>query len=167
MSVFHDLKEYFNFNRGERRGLVVLLTLLLAFIAAGRLMPFFLPDASFDFTEFERTAQAFESRQALIRDSINQQQIHQNTRKASVEETKILKPFPFDPNGLPADEWLKMGLTAKQVRVIKNYEKKGGRFETPKDLGKIYSLSEEDFKVLLPFIRIGEKQYSVFVVYPV
>ena len=45
--------------------------------------------------------------------------------------------FYFDPNGLPVSKWKKLGLTEKQITVIKNYENKGGRFEKPSDLQKI------------------------------
>lgn len=158
MSGLHDLKEYFNFNRGERRGLVILLSLLVATIIFGRFMPVLIPEKTYDFTEFEHAAKAFESRQAWIRDSLEQQNLlHQNEQEKSMNKPSTLTPFPFDPNDLPANKWLEIGLSEKQVRVIKNYEKKGGYFRTPDDLRKIYSLSEEEFQALRPFIRIPQE----------
>lgn len=65
-----------------------------------------------------------------------------------------LKPFPFDPNHLPEDDWRKMGLTEKQIKNILNYEKSGGKFLKNSDLQKIYSLSLAEYRVLEPFIRI-------------
>ena len=46
-------------------------------------------------------------------------------------EDKELNPvfFTFDPNGLSENDWKRLGLSAKQSKVIKNYEAKGGRFK--------------------------------------
>jgi DNA uptake protein ComE-like DNA-binding protein len=65
-----------------------------------------------------------------------------------------LKPFPFDPNHLPEDDWRKMGLTEKQIKNILNFEKSGGKFLKNSDLQKIYSLTLAEYRVLEPFIRI-------------
>lgn len=65
-----------------------------------------------------------------------------------------LTPFPFDPNQLPEEEWRKLGLATHQIRAIKNYEKKGGKFLRKEDLSKIYSLSADEYKILEPFILI-------------
>ncbi len=63
--------------------------------------------------------------------------------------------FEFDPNGLPVVDWKRLGLSERQIRVIKNYETKGGRFRRPSDLQKIYSLSDADYARLAPYIRIA------------
>lgn len=62
--------------------------------------------------------------------------------------------FEFDPNGLAVIDWKRLGLSEKQIRVIKNYESKGGRFHQADDLKKIYSISDGDFARLSPYIRI-------------
>ena len=67
-----------------------------------------------------------------------------------------LKPFPFNPNHLPEEEWRKMGLTEKQIKNILNYEKSGGKFLKNSDLQKIYSLTLAEYRILEPFIRIED-----------
>ena len=64
--------------------------------------------------------------------------------------------FMFDPNGLSVDDWKRLGLSEGQIRVIKNYEAKGGRFYKKEDLKKIYSVSEEDYTRLAPYIQIQQ-----------
>lgn len=64
--------------------------------------------------------------------------------------------FEFDPNGLAVVDWKRLGLSERQIRVIKNYETKGGRFRKPADLQKIYSISDADYARLAPYIRIAE-----------
>ena len=151
MPRFHDVKEYLSFNRGERRGLVVLFAILGTLLLANVLMPWLTPHETEDFTAFEQAVKAFEARKRALKDSIQRQSV--TSEKAAVPIPK-LHPFYFDPNGLSLEKWLEMGLSEKQARVIKNYEKKGGRFESADDLAKIYSLSDKEFRTLRPFIRI-------------
>src|SRR5690606_10593866 len=70
------------------------------------------------------------------------------------KETKAPVLSEFDPNNLPAEEWRKMGFSENQVKVIKNYEAKGGKFYTKKDVAKIYSISDEEYARIEPYIRI-------------
>lgn len=49
-----------------------------------------------------------------------------------------------------------MGLTDRQVRNIMNYKAKGGKFYSKNDLGKLYTISEEEFAQLEPFIVLPE-----------
>ncbi|WP_379020355.1 ComEA family DNA-binding protein [Parapedobacter deserti] len=65
--------------------------------------------------------------------------------------------FTFDPNGLPAVEWKRLGLSDRQIRVIKNYEAKGGHFRVKEDLKKIYSIGDSDYARLAPYIHIPVK----------
>ena len=64
--------------------------------------------------------------------------------------------FTFDPNDLPVADWRRLGLTDRQIRMIKNYEAKGGRFRENADLGKIYAITDADYARLAPYIRIRE-----------
>ncbi|GHE23142.1 helix-hairpin-helix domain-containing protein [Sphingobacterium griseoflavum] len=70
-------------------------------------------------------------------------------------KSHVLKPF--DPNGLPEEQWRLMGFSDKQIRVIKNYEKKGGRFYRASDVKKIYAISESDFQRISPFLRFADE----------
>jgi competence ComEA-like helix-hairpin-helix protein len=63
--------------------------------------------------------------------------------------------FPFDPNTATADDFERLGLSAKTARSILNYREKGGRFRKPEDLAKIYTLSSADFERLRPFIAMN------------
>lgn len=74
-----------------------------------------------------------------------------------------LKPFPFNPNHLPEDEWRKMGLTEKQIKNILNYEKSGGKFLKNSDLQKIYSLTLAEYRILEPFIKIEDVEEKTMV----
>ncbi|GAB1418031.1 hypothetical protein MASR2M12_07960 [Bacteroidales bacterium] len=65
-----------------------------------------------------------------------------------------LNPFPFNPNQLSVEEWKRIGLSDRQIKTIKNYEAKGGKFYSKEDFSRMYSISREEYEVLAPFIRI-------------
>jgi len=72
--------------------------------------------------------------------------------QAAVEQK--FNPFPFNPNMLPEADWKKLGMADHQVRMIKNYEQKGGKFYRKEDLKKIYAISDAEYKILEPYIVI-------------
>jgi len=63
--------------------------------------------------------------------------------------------FAFDPNTAPETDLLRLGLSARAVKSILNYRSKGGKFRKAEDLGKIYTIGEEDFVRVAPFVSIG------------
>ncbi|MCD4666133.1 MAG: helix-hairpin-helix domain-containing protein, partial [Bacteroidales bacterium] len=147
-----QLKEYLSFSKTERNGIVVLFGLLFILIIINFSLPYLIIDDKTDFQEFEREIANFEARQKQFGDSLSKMFDFTNIDE-SVAEQKI-KPFPFDPNGLPVEKWKKLGLNEWQIQVIKNYENKGGRFYKNQDLKKIYSISDAEYELLEPFIEI-------------
>lgn len=80
-----------------------------------------------------------------------------------VQATKSGKLFTFDPNLATEENFIQLGIPPKVAKTIINYRNKGGKFYKPTDFGKIYTLSEADFKRLLPYIRISnsnDKEYQ-------
>jgi competence ComEA-like helix-hairpin-helix protein len=148
-----QIKDFFNFNRIERRGVVVLLMLLVFLLLLNLMLPYFFKANDIDFSAFEKEVMEFEVNQKRISDSINSSRSYQKT------DISRLQPFPFDPNNLPENKWKEMGLTDRQIKIIKNYEAKGGHFYNKNDLKKIYGISTEEFEVLKPYIRI-EQQFD-------
>jgi competence ComEA-like helix-hairpin-helix protein len=68
--------------------------------------------------------------------------------------------FYFDPNTLSTEGWRKLGLRDKTIQTIQNYLAKGGKFNKPEDLKKIYGLFTDEFERLAPYIRIAETGVS-------
>jgi len=159
------LKDYFTLNKIERRGTFVLLLILLLVLVINILLPYYKKQQKFDFLKFENEIIAFESTQKLIEDARNsyKKDFNFNDVDRSAAEIK-LSPFPFNPNDLPFSKWQEMGLSDKQIKVIKNYEAKGGKFYKKEDLKKIYGISENEYNILEPYINITEsyKSFSKF-----
>jgi len=127
--LFHS----FYFTRRERNGAV----LLCAFILVSLLLP--------------------EIQERFTRHNIYYPQLPSHwpvAAMASIEQPVEL--FPFNPNTATADDFQRLGLTAKTARSILNYRDKGGLFRKPEDLAKIYTLSTADYERLRPFIALNE-----------
>jgi len=72
------------------------------------------------------------------------------------EEERVL--FQFNPNVISYDSLLLLGLPERTAHSIMNYRKSGGQFRKPDDLAKIYTLSDREFDVLKPYIRIPQEE---------
>lgn len=147
--VINFLREHFSYTRKERNGITVLLIILLTLISIPYFSNFFAEEDTVDYTAFLREIQEFEKTSVRKAGLVN----------ADYTEQKV-KPelFPFDPNGLPEEQWTKLGLSRKQIRVIKNYENKGGKFTRKEDLKKIYGITAEDYQRLLPYISLQQSK---------
>lgn len=151
--MFKHLLRQFYLSKAERHGAAGLMFLALA--------AFFLPEmyrmlrkpGETDFSAFAGQVEAYFSGVAI-----------------PAEETGDgADPalFYFDPNTAGAETLVQLGLSPKVAATIVKYRERGGRFRSADDLQKIYTLPEEDFERLRPFIRIAtaakaEKHRQVF-----
>lgn len=71
--------------------------------------------------------------------------------------SKKFSPFAFDPNTLEAQEWIKMGFSEKQTRMIVNYRNKGGHFRIKSDLHKLYCIDDDVYHLLKPYILLPDE----------
>lgn len=73
-------------------------------------------------------------------------------------ETSAKKFSEFDPNELTQEEWQELGFSEKQAATILKYKKVvGGSFSSKEQLKKCYSISDEKFSELEPYILLPEK----------
>ena len=69
--------------------------------------------------------------------------------------------FRFDPNTADSATFVRLGLSPRVARAIIHYRAAGGVFRKPQDFARIYTLSDTDFRRLLPYIYIkGNKTTS-------
>ncbi len=66
--------------------------------------------------------------------------------------------FDFDPNTITDEEWLKLGFSEKQTKVLRNYIAKGGKFKTKEDVKKMFVVSPDKYIEIEPFIKIAENK---------
>lgn len=153
-----DIKNYFNFNRGERTGILVMI-LLIVIVSAFPYLKKKLPGGvNNDYMQFARDVQQFEMSLKNNADSTNEARLlNFQQMDRSVAENK-LNPFPFNPNLLPSEQWSKMGLKDWQIKVIKKYEASGGKFYKKEDFKRMFCISPSEYEILEPFITIPEQK---------
>ena len=147
-------REFFGLSKAEQYGIIVLIVLILLFTLLYFVLPVLVEPDRFVDKDFIEKVSVFQQAQQAIHDSIEIEKIQSSGQLNEELARQRLHPFPFDPNKLPEELWRKIGLTNRQIKVIKNYEAKGGKFFVKDDLKKLYSISEAEYKVLEPFINI-------------
>ncbi len=164
--IKEKFNNFFYFNNKERRGIAVLMLIIFLVLAFNIYLPdIFSNDTDIDFSSYEKEIREFEEEQ-IIKERKSQYKKYKKKdySKKSYNNYKKnnrkLTPFPFNPNNLPKEEWRKIGLSDRQVSVIKNYESKGGKFYKKEDLKKIYCISDADYLTLEPFIKIENLKYE-------
>lgn len=145
-----SFREYFSFSKKEFNGILVLCAIIILVVLVPIVYPYFQTDEKYNFEKFEKEMLAFEKSATPI-------EYHYENRYPTKTKSSFatnVKYFKFDPNNLPVNVWQKLGLTDKQIHVIKNYESKGGKFYSKDDLKKIYSIQPSLYARLEPFISI-------------
>ena len=142
--IVTSIKSFLSFSKKELNGVFLLVTLIIIVLAS----PWFfkkLPKSSkYNFENFKREAESFK----------NASQLNLvNDVKINISKVQY---FKFDPNLISDSEWAQLGLSDKQIKVLRNYVNKGGRFFKKEDLKRIYSIPESQYQLLEPYIHITE-----------
>ncbi|HEX6914419.1 MAG TPA: helix-hairpin-helix domain-containing protein [Chitinophagaceae bacterium] len=140
-------KDYLSFSRRERTAFIVFLVIVTGFI--------FLPDLIAP----RNSATGIPEEVAVIMQekrpgASSQQDGDGFARTTDIEKDAPVEMFTFDPNTLDSAGFVRLGLKPRTARTIINYRNKGGRFRSPSDLRKIYSLAEKDADRIIPYARV-------------
>ncbi|MHB1179915.1 MAG: helix-hairpin-helix domain-containing protein, partial [Daejeonella sp.] len=143
---------YFNFSKKEMNGILILLIILSVILAFPYCYRYFDKPEVFDLKPFRKEINLF--RASASGSATGKNKASQKNRNEIEEKQYEPNYFEFDPNGLSERDWQRLGFSARQTKVIKNYEAKGGKFYKNEDLKKIYSITETQYRNLEPYIRI-------------
>jgi competence ComEA-like helix-hairpin-helix protein len=153
----------FDFSKSEYEGIIILVLISILFF----LFRLFMADAEKSQTLIESenlAVELFLQQQKHYHDSVlsaRNQRFSYTPYPYQQKEAfsrKKLTPFPFDPNTFTFSDWQRLGFTEKQAQQITNYQSKGGYFYEKTDLKKLYSITEEDYQILEPYIHIKPVQ---------
>ncbi|WP_164112470.1 MULTISPECIES: helix-hairpin-helix domain-containing protein [Sphingobacterium] len=139
------LFSYFELSLAEQRGFITLSLIVLFLLSIPYLYDAIRKDESLE-------------HEVILFNDLKSDSVYFNRLTGSRPrflQSKEVDLDEFDPNGLSIERWTNLGLSVKQAQVIKNFESKGGRFRKKEDLSRIYAISEEDYKRLLPYIKIN------------
>jgi competence ComEA-like helix-hairpin-helix protein len=138
-------KNYLSITKKEWNGMVVLVVLIAATLALPYIYQLWHKDSTINQTELN---------QALA--ILGKAKIDSTQNIVSDNKITIATLFDFNPNSLPSGKWKQLGLSDREIQIIKNYEAKGGHFYRNTDLQKIYGITPEDYKRLEPYIDIPQ-----------
>ncbi len=103
-------------------------------------------------TEGNRLSRADRELIAALQREMEAKRAH---RKERADGAQGLTPFPFDPNHDDSLTLAALGLKRWQVSNILKYRRKGGVWRSPEHFAKLYGLSQRDYELLRPYIRIA------------
>jgi competence ComEA-like helix-hairpin-helix protein len=150
------LKDYFNFTKKERKGIIYTVALILTLILFSFFSPYFIKRQPLDHTQFEKEIaqlQADSSAKKLYASNSDDEYFNDHTAYQFTKVKKV-KAFFFDPNTATVSDWLRLGIKQRTAETIQKYVAKGGRFHQPEDLKKIWGLGKADIDRLLPYVSI-------------
>ncbi len=152
------IADYFTFSKSQRRAVIILFGAILFIILIPVIYQFFLVSKTVKANDVlvEQVTQlkVKEENNRVYNDNSDREK---NTDYSAYKEPAKNKPdlFVFDPNTVSAEDWGRLGVREKTISTIQNYLSKGGHFNKPEDLKKIYGLREEEANRLIPYARIS------------
>lgn len=161
------LKEYFSFSRRDRIAILVLLTLIVAVFFSPMLFSRNAsPKAVNTDTAWIAALKELEIKDSAMPDNSSAYADESGGPEYDIPVKSYNRPvkgmlFYFDPNNTAADEWKKLGIREKTIHTIQNYISKGGRFNKPEDVKKIYGLFPDEYERIAPYIRIVTQEMVI------
>jgi len=150
MSLKEDIKELLTFTKGEKKGIIVLIFLVIIVILINQYAYLFYNEEAADYNKYKNEIAEFEQSLFPVKEKYSVDSYIDN-------KYDTLQLFNFNPNINSEKDWKLLGLSDKQIKIIGNYLKKGGKFKYKTDLQKIYGISQYQFQKLYPFINLPEK----------
>ena len=151
-------KDFFTFEKRGQKGLFVLVIILSLQLIVLWLLNFYNP--------LQKASPEFILTDVALLDSLEKQENNTyEVQAADAFNDDVVafhsyknegKRFNFNPNTITDEEWISLGLSAKQVKGIRKYLNKGGSIKKPSDVLKFGAVKEELWNELIPYIVLDE-----------
>ncbi|MBC7866572.1 MAG: helix-hairpin-helix domain-containing protein [Gloeobacteraceae cyanobacterium ES-bin-316] len=156
------------FARKDRRGALVLLSVVLLICSIPFLYPLFIDHSITETSKFDSSLATLKTKQESVKKNKYAQKReddyrpydHPSSSYTSYKPTSKGTLFYFDPNTIGQEEWKKLGLRDKTIATILNFRNKGGKFREPEDIKKIWGLFPDEADRLIPYVQIAENKYE-------
>ena len=134
----HQINLYLS--KRNRRALLYLSLILLLIIYLPRIYFFISEDEIISLHSFPSEKWIKEKSQKTY---FNEYQL----KAKNIKRVKFTKPLSkFDPNNYREEDWIRLGLSTKQAKVVLNFSKRG--LYSNEDLKRIFVISEELFNLI-------------------
>ena len=129
-----------NLSKRNRRALLYLSLILLLIIYLPRIYFFISEDVIISLHSFPSEKWIKEKSQKTY---FNEYQL----KAKNIKRVKFTKPLSkFDPNNYREEDWIRLGLSTKQAKVVLNFSKRG--LYSNEDLKRIFVISDELFNLI-------------------
>lgn len=128
------IREYFHFSKKDRRGVILLGSLILLVIFGVFVVDDLQLKSGYDFSEFKKSLQEWE----------------QETNARASQNSL----FSFNPNTISEERIDSLLLPRFVKNNILNYRKAGGKFNRPEDVRKIYGMNDSIYAAIKEYISI-------------
>ncbi len=147
LNFFHT---YFGFNKRERNGLLVFISLILVLLVI-----------RFSITAFVEKPVAPQI--IKVSPEANEKNYQENyssytkrkKKKQHHEKKNIF--FVFDPNTISEKDAVELGFSKKTASTLTKFREKGGKFFKKEDLKKLYGISDEFYESIKDYVIIEAK----------
>ncbi len=147
------IQEFINFSHTEKRGIIVLFSLILIVQSIRIAWPYFDTEMQeFSPEEMQLASKWMQQMEQIKKAEINEQ------RKSKFKTLPAC--FPFNPNKTSNEEWMKLGFSEKETSSILKFRNKGGKFVYKEDLKKLYCIDESRYNQLENCISLPKKTES-------
>lgn len=158
----NPLKDFLYFSRGEKRGILVLVVIIVAIFFSGHIYTACWEQSKPSAEEIRQQAAAMEEYRSFIAsvreiDKKWEQRTYPRYRKKMPPAITLTA---FNPNTADSATFRRLGLPAWMAGNILRYRRKGGKFRRAEDFRKIYGLTEEQFSTLAPYIDIAPEDIT-------
>jgi competence protein ComEA len=134
--VIEKIKDYFQFNKKERNGILLLSFILFFLILFYQFSYLLKTETKTDFSDFEKILSELE---------------YANDTPQLNEKESL---FRFNPNTLNDDGWLALGLSQGKLKVLRNYQESGGYFKQKEDLQRCYAFGDAFYNTIKEYVSI-------------
>jgi len=141
-------KSYLYFSAIEKTGIYVFVSILLLVLTAFITMPLFI-----------KSPDNFTTDTTLLAAWNDYKLAHSNTDEHTDKNITFtgVTLFAFDPNILDSNGFIKLGLKPITTHFLLNWRRKGKVFYKKEDFKDLFTLSEEQYNQLAPYIVVGQK----------
>jgi competence protein ComEA len=142
-------KDWLYFTKRERNGIFFLLIILLIMVGVRFYLSRYYQPQPFDYSPFKHAIDSFFEAQRL--DSIR----WAHDKEDFLDADNL---FAFDPNTIDSAGLRSLGFGSITIENLLKYRSAGGKFREAEDLGRIFSISDDELNVLIPVIEIAAEQ---------
>ncbi len=150
------IKKYLTFSLREYKAALALLLITLTVWYFSDIQHYFFPKQFDNSSLYQK---------AVELDALQKSKEETDIKKGSDSEEKEVytknkdaphEYFEFNPNTASQEELIKLGLSKKQINIIKNYIAKAGEIKSKTDFKKIYGITEMQFEALDKYLLLPE-----------